>query len=142
MLATMANPGSELTAYSRPAEPCPQVTIATVGFDLQERDKWRKVRRALEPLKRLRDDWDGLGASAPLPGVIDTALDLATYMGQRNHLAPTTAAPTPAGTILFTWDDTWGNVRYFELEIRAPNWLTWMQIDVNGSITHGQWLDT
>jgi hypothetical protein len=138
MLATMASPGPELTAYNRPAESCPQASVATVGFDLQARDKWRKVIRALEPLRRLRHNWDGLGAAAPRPGVLDTAIDLAGYLGQRDQPAPTTVAPTPAGTILFTWDDAWDEIRYYELEIRTPNWLTWMQIDDAGSVTHGQ----
>jgi hypothetical protein len=138
MLVTLDSPGQALSGYSRPADPYLLTSVASIGLAREWRDKWRMVVRALEPLRRLRDNWDGLGAAAPSAGVVDTAIDLASHLSRHDLPAPTTVAPTPAGTILFTWDNAWDEAQYWELEIRTPNWLEWMQIDWDGAVTHGE----
>lgn len=137
MFAALDCPGQVISGYSRSADLYPQTSVAAVGLSSQSRDKWRTVVRALEPLKRLRNNWDGLGATAPSAEVVDTAIDLASELNRTNQPSPTTVAPTAAGTILFTWDDSWDDTRYFELEVRAPNRIEWMRIDRGGTVTHG-----
>ncbi len=133
MIATLDSPGQALSGYTRPMDPYLKTTIALVGFVHHSRDTWRKVVRALEPLRRLGDNWDGLGAAAPSIELVDSAIDLANYLGRIDHSAPTTVAPTPAGTILFTWEDP----EYLEIEIRSPYYAEWMRVDGDGIVTHG-----
>ncbi len=133
MIATLDSPGQALSGYTQPADPYLKTTVAYVGFVHQSRDAWRKVVRALEPLRGLRNDWDGLGAAAPSIELVDSAIELANYLSRIDHRAPTTVAPTPAGTILFTWEDA----EYWELEIRLPYHAEWMRVDGRGTVTHG-----
>ena len=98
----------------------------------------RKVVRALLPLRYLRDDWDGQGAAAPPIGVVDTAIDLAGSFARNDMPTPTAVAPTPAGSIVFAWDNPSADIRYIEVEVMAPGRLDLMRIDADGIATHGQ----
>ncbi len=46
---------------------------------------------------------------------------------------PTTVLPTPAGSILFTWE----SLVYLEIEIRDPYLAEWMLVDPDGVAKHG-----
>jgi hypothetical protein len=136
MSITMDNPSQASPAFVRAADHCDQASVASIGLATESRDNWRKVVRALEPLRRLRDDWDGLGAAAIPIGAVDTATELASYLRQLDFPAPTTVAPTPAGTILFTWDKPHDKVQYLEAEIMNRNSIEFMQINEDGSVNH------
>lgn len=133
MLATLDMP-TPVSIYASPIETYLATPVASVGLITQSYDKWRRVILALEPLRRLRDNWDGLGAAAPSVAMVDSAIDLASSLDQADQRAPTSVAPTPAGTILFTWDDA----EYLEIEIRSPYYAEWMRIGENGSVKHGE----
>jgi len=134
MIPVMDSPTQALSGYSRQADPYLATSVARVDIVDRSRDKWRNVVRALEPIRRLRDDWDGLGAAAPSVELVDSAIELAGTLGRSDQPAPTTVAPTPAGTILFTWDGT----EYFEIEIRSPYRAEWMRVGESGIATHGE----
>jgi hypothetical protein len=134
MLAVLDELTSASAAYSRPAELCVATSVARVGFVSRPANRWKEVVRALEPLRRLRDDWDGLGAAAPPADLVDSAIELASYLGWREAFPPTAVTPTPAGTIVFTWDGP----EYFEIEITSPYQAEWMRVDATGKATHGE----
>jgi hypothetical protein len=134
MLATLDTPTHALAVCSRPAEPYLVTSVASVSTVPPSRDAWRRVVRALEPIRRLQDDWDGLGAAAPSAELVESAIQLTNCLEWADYPTPTTVAPTPAGTILFTWD---GPV-YLELEVTSPYRAEWMYIDETGAATHGQ----
>jgi hypothetical protein len=117
-------------------EPFLVTSVAQAGISDQSRDNWRKVILALESLRSLQDNWDGLDAAAPSPGIVDSAVELASRLAQTEMSPPTTAVPTPAGTILFAWEGS----EYLELEICSPCRAEWMHVDSKGVATHGELL--
>ena len=96
------------------------------GRTLYKRD-WRKSFAELDALRELRDDWDGEGAIAPSPAIIESCRQLLHEFQEMRAvriLCPTAIAAGPTGTILLAW--YWGE-RYFEIEIVAPYRAEWFR---------------
>jgi hypothetical protein len=75
---------------------------------------WPLLINDLQALRELTDDWDGQGAEAPKPGVIDAAVRLAQDF-QAVQVPPADRAIAGVnGTVYFEWEGTDG---YFEIEV-------------------------
>jgi hypothetical protein len=93
----------------------------------EDRDsEWRRIIRKVYRMLALRDDWDGLGAKAPLVAIVIHAIRLAEgKLRTRDYPAPTRVVATPAGTIGFEWQQ---GAIYTEAEVVGPDQSEWMQL--------------
>ena len=91
--------------------------------------------QSLEKLDQLGDDWDGCGSPAPLAGVVSMAILIARRLGDEAAPLPDAAVPTPAGTVLFSWED---GKSYLEIEATGSNTAEWMRLDSEGNESHGE----
>ncbi|HTK74567.1 MAG TPA: hypothetical protein VL371_04865 [Gemmataceae bacterium] len=77
---------------------------------------WPLLIDDLLALREFKDDWDGQGAEAPKPGVIDAAVGLAREF-QAAQVPPADHAIAGVnGTVYFEWHGTQG---YLEIEVMA-----------------------
>ena len=135
MTALAAPPTQGQAAFWRPPDPYVRTTVAreaTIDWTWFE---WSRVVRSLQGLNSLRDGWDGQGAAAPPAGVVATAVVYAEAFRRGGAPPPTTAGPTPAGTVLLGWRDP---PAYLEVEVLAPDQVEWMSVDRNGIVGHGE----
>jgi hypothetical protein len=124
-----------VAAYSAYLEPAVATTVAQVGGNYGYRKAWNGVREAIRKLRTLPDDWDGEGSDAPLPELVDLAVNLVDAFERAGLSLPTSGVATRAGTILFGWRDSSG---YQEVEVVAPNRIEWMFVDHAGVASHGE----
>jgi hypothetical protein len=89
-------------------------------------DEWGQRIDELLDIRRMEDDWDGLGAPAPSTALVDSALSLAQILRQDRDPPPCRIVAGLTGTVLFEWQDADG--RYSELEVTAPHLAEWVQI--------------
>jgi hypothetical protein len=68
-------------------------------------------------IRNLEDDWDGRGAVAPDPAVVDWAMTLALGWRTGGHRPADFANAGASGTVLFEWHDP---DEYTEVEVVAP----------------------
>jgi hypothetical protein len=80
-------------------------------------DPWDRIFTDLNAIRRLEDNWDGLGAPAPKPALVGSAFQLAQYFRQEGKPAPSRVVAGLNGTVLFEWQ---GEGSYTEVEITAP----------------------
>ncbi len=80
--------------------------------------RWNDRIDDLLDIRRLTDDWDGLGAPAPKPRLVDSAIMLAGWMRGRGVLPPARIVPGLTGTVLFEWQPGPGD--YVEVEVTEP----------------------
>src|SRR5215469_769673 len=99
-------PSSRFTASSSPSawtEPAygPKVRAIQMAFEeAQVAEGWLNRQNDLKVIRRYRDDWDGMGASAPQPQLIDAAIRLLDSMKYRESISPPSAVSgTPMGHI-------------------------------------------
>jgi hypothetical protein len=98
------------------------------------RDGWNKAIRIIHTMFSLGDDWDGMGAKAPPPDIVFSALELAYHLCDSvGYPAPTRVSHSPAGTIGFEWQNP---PVYTEVEIVGPNSFDWMQIQDGEKTKH------
>jgi hypothetical protein len=97
------------TAISRPRPNA--VTEAAQG-------DWRPAIDQIVAMRQLADDWDGLGASAPSPELLESALGLAHMFEERGVDPPSAIAPGVDGSVLLVWQFADGS--YSEIEIDRP----------------------
>jgi hypothetical protein len=78
---------------------------------------WSDVIDELLVFRKLEDDWDGQGALAPDPSVVDTALQVALkFRGGEQPPADRVVAGVN-GTVFFEW---FFPTQYMEIEVTAP----------------------
>jgi hypothetical protein len=80
--------------------------------------QWQKILQEIDGFRKLGDDWDGLGASAPSDELLDSAIGLARLYWGRGMVPPVRVLPGTAGTVVFEWQDDVGD--YGEVEIDRP----------------------
>jgi hypothetical protein len=86
--------------------------------DCQPPRPWSQVIDELLAIRRLTDDWDGQGAEASTPALVDGAITLAQNIRANGVRAADLAIAGVNGTVIFEWHDPAG---YLELEVTAPN---------------------
>jgi hypothetical protein len=79
--------------------------------------QWRPIIDQLDQIKRLQDDWDGLGAKAPESELVKTAAVLFYFWIDNRKPAPTRVVASTAGTIVIEWQGQGEDGSYMEWEI-------------------------
>jgi hypothetical protein len=88
------------------------------GPGMQSVRPWAEVIDELRALHQLEDDWDGQGAKALSPDLVDGAIALALRF-QANAMRPADFAVAGVnGTVIFEWHDA---THYLEIEVTAPD---------------------
>jgi hypothetical protein len=77
---------------------------------------WKACAEKIQTFRQLADDWDGDGAAAPEPNVIDVATTVAHNLS-RKMPAPDRIHVGVNGTIYFEW---FAADRYIEIEVVGP----------------------
>lgn len=90
-----------------------------------ERERWDAIVDELRRFCSLGDDWDGQGAEAPSPQLVDSTLVFAQTLRRAGFPCPSRVGAGPNGTVLFEWQDE--NL-YLEAEITQPGRAEWMWI--------------
>ena len=80
--------------------------------------RWEEVVNQLLDARKLEDDWDGQGAVAPDPALVDRAIAFALSRQQTGHAPPDFAIPTVNGTVVLEWH---GFSEYVEFEVVSPD---------------------
>ena len=96
--------------------------VETLAIDPQaesdSQQRWLQLIDDLLAARSLKDDWDGLGAIAPNPAVVDFAITLAQYF-QAKGIAPSDFAVAGVnGMVQFEWHSPQG---FLEIEVVAPD---------------------
>lgn len=124
-------------AWTVDAEPYFEPQSASAMGSVEEA-KWREIGEEIVRFRSCRDNWDGLGASAANPDIIDRAIafiELARELfGDR---APTRATLGPNGTVAIEWHDKFGVC--YEAEIDADPEIHWMAFDGIHQPNHWEW---
>ena len=95
---------------------------------------WKQRIDDLLSVRQLKHDWDGLGAVAPHPELVDSAIDLTKRLEERGELpAPSRVAAGPSGTVLIEWQI---GEAYLETEIEQPRHAAWMLECPGNAIEH------
>ena len=84
---------------------------------------WSTTMDHLLALRLLEDDWDGQGAEAPAPALVDAAISLALRLAANGVSEPDFAVAGVNGTVHFEWKRD-----SIEIEVLAPDraeMLTW-----------------
>ena len=86
---------------------------------------WDRRLEDLLSIRSLRDDWDGDGAEAPIPELMDTAIALLGWFRRSGHFpVPSRIVPSPNGTVVIEWESP---DMYLEAEITTPSTVEWME---------------
>jgi hypothetical protein len=81
-------------------------------------DKWNERIDKLLEIRRLEDDWDGQGADAPSPALVDSAIVLAQILRQNGVETPCRVVAGVNGTVILEWQE--GKDTYTEIEVVEP----------------------
>jgi hypothetical protein len=79
---------------------------------------WPRLIDDVLTLRSLRDDWDGQGAEAPDPAVLDGALKFAQDFRAAQMPPADRVIAGVNGTVYFEWHGSGG---YLEIEVTAPD---------------------
>jgi hypothetical protein len=92
-------------------------TAALASFPNPETSSnWSSIEKELLTLRRLEDDWDGLGARAPALEVVDSALMFIKETRDRApSRPPNRVLAGPLGEIVFEWQSS-GSIVEAEIE--------------------------
>jgi hypothetical protein len=100
-----------------------------------EEAKWREIGEEIRGFRSCRNNWDGLGADAPNPDIIDRAI---TFVELARKLfsdrPPIRAALGPNGTVAIEWRDKSGVC--YEAEFDADPEIHWMAFDGKNQPIH------
>jgi len=114
--------GFTVVSYQQPDAPNRRYahisrTFLPTSSIVEEAD--RKLRNSIDELlelRRLGNNWDGEGAAAPLPELVDSAI---SYLTQRNiPIAPSRIVPVNDGRITLEWDFIG---LFVSIRIQSPN---------------------
>lgn len=102
---------------------------------ISQQTAWPAIIAAIESLRGLQDNWDGLGANEVLAEVVDRSIAFARSLDKFQHPTPTSVAPTPAGSILFCWN-AGDDGRYREVEVKPQGRMSFMWVGRDGAANH------
>jgi hypothetical protein len=88
-------------------------------------DAWSERIDELLDIRRMEDDWDGMGAPAPATALVDSALLLAQILRQDRFVAPCRVVAGLTGTVIFEWQN---DGIYSELEVTRPHHAEWVRM--------------
>lgn len=120
-MLTIPRSAGGAVAYSRPDTWAIRSSSAAGFSSPDPRDdrhrRWGSLIDGLLSVRTLDDDWDGQGAVAPSPNLVDAAIRLAQFFQAAGVRPADFAIPGVNGTILFEWHDP---VEYVEVEMDGP----------------------
>lgn len=97
--------------------------------------QWSERMADLLRIESLRDNWDGEGAEAPLPELVDSLVELlSTFRAEQTAPPPSRVVASPIGSVVIEWQLE-DNV-YAELECSEPYRAEWMLEVPNEQTTH------
>jgi len=105
--------------------PTPAQTLL-FSVEAQNVEQWETLEARVFSFRSLGNDWDGEGALAPKPEVVNTAIDFVRLLKRNEQFyqfAPTQLSIDPTGAIIFEWRV--GSV-YADAEISGPRTVEWM----------------
>ena len=112
--------------FSRSSEAGPSALMSSDEWRLGKRleEKWFSSANRLSDFKRLVDDWDGLGATAPDQDVVQSAkIFLSLKRTQVPESPPSRVLAAPDGSVVFEWQS---GSTIVEVEIDAPGRANYM----------------
>ena len=79
-------------------------TVLMSSPEARSFQNWNAIEMDLLALRRLEDNWDDLGALAPAPELVDSALVFMKMMHDENpSIPPNRVVAGPLGEIVFEW---------------------------------------
>lgn len=136
MNAIACTPGISTVSVERYLPPSGAEWLAEDTDSTRRRKSWNRAIDTLLGFGALPDDWDGLGAAAPRPPLIQSAIKFASHLQDQGVDPPAVVSPGPDGTILFTWQD---RDTYVNAEIDHTFRVEWMRISTGETARH--WID-
>lgn len=94
------------------------------GSQLGGRERWEEILTKVRGFRDLEDDWDGLGAKAPDPALVESAIRFAGLGQQGGMATPAVVVPGLDGSVIFDWQTA--DV-YMEVEICKPGYGEFMK---------------
>ena len=108
------------------------------AMESAEEAKWREIGEEINGFRSCRNNWDGLGATAPNPDIIDRAIAFIELARERfGDRAPTRATLGPNGSVAIEWRYKSGVC--YEAEIDADPEIHWMAFDGINQPIHWEW---
>ncbi len=95
---------------------------------------WCERIQTILQMQELADDWDGFGAKAPSPELLESAVGLADLLRQRGVEPPQVVVAGVDGSVSFEWQDARGF--YAEIEIVRPYFAEVMVLEPGKSPQH------
>jgi hypothetical protein len=112
----------------------------SISTDVVASSRWLERENELKTIRRFKNDWDGMGAAAPNPHVIDNAIRFLRKLKQTEDApAPDSITASPTGSVVLIWNS---NDEYVEAEIAVEWIIEWMRETPSGtSHTSIRWND-
>jgi hypothetical protein len=117
-----------LASHNFPVVPSPWADFSQPWNSLEsERGAgWDEVIRKLGSMLFLKNDWDGMGAVAPICDIVYSAFELAyTLKRAPGYPPPARVLAGPDGAITMEWQES---SVYTEVEVSAPDQFEWMRV--------------
>jgi hypothetical protein len=95
---------------------------------------WEPAINSIITFQYLGDDWDGLGAKAPSPELLESAIGLAYLLHDKGVSPPSRVVPGLEGEVLFEWQEADGT--YTDVEIVRPFIAEVMVVEPGKSAKH------
>jgi hypothetical protein len=96
----------------------------SISADARLGQEWRNRKDELLAFRRYRDDWDGFGADAPDPAVVDVAVSYLDKL-KREYFAfpPHRVALSPDGMVAIEWHLSGDFLRAEVVSIEQVTWM-------------------
>lgn len=127
MSAAISWSDSYLQGVEAPAE-----TALTLS-DPSAQQRWRRIQQDITRVRSLRENWDGMGTTAPELETVENAAVFAVSLQTNRMLPPTRVVPSPDGSILLQWETDGG---YLEAEVSDPGHIEWMLVRRGAPAAH------
>jgi len=123
---------TEMTDRELESDP-PEPYIGVLMSAPESDSRWTRAEERLLVLRRLEADWDGLGADAPNPELVDSAVQfLAAFRRENPGRPPDSVVAGPNGQIVFEWQL---DGLLFEAEMEEPGIVEWLRKEPGGPAT-------
>jgi hypothetical protein len=108
---------------------------AAAGGRLPQGESWSAALEQVQRLQSLGADWDGQGAQAPSPVLLESARQLAEVLARHAFPPPCRVVAGPDGEVLLEWQ---AGDAYLEAEIGRPGTAEWLLILPDQTSQHGE----
>src|SRR5437667_10595783 len=75
-------------------------SLTSISADIVASSRWLDRENELKAIRRYRDDWDGMGATAPNPHIVDNAIRFLRKLNREGEMgAPDSVGASPTGAL-------------------------------------------